>query len=50
MDAFVLMKIGWPILSDGEYSMVEESWKLASEAQNRQQVLSGTPAVTHSVC
>jgi len=30
--------------------MVEEAWKFAIEAQDRQQALAGTPVGTPSVC
>jgi len=50
MDAFILIQIPWPILSDGKYSMVEEAWKLAIEAQDCQWALSGASAGTPWVC
>jgi len=46
----VFMKTAWPILSDDKYSMVEEDWKIAIEAQDRQRALAGAPAGTPSVC
>jgi len=50
MEATVFTKTPWPILSDGKYSMVEEAWKLAIEAQDRQWALAGAPAGTPLVC
>ena len=50
MEAIVFTKTPWPILSDDNYSMVEEAWKLAIEAQDRQQALPGAPVGTQSVC
>jgi len=50
MEAIVFTKTPWPILSDDKYSMVEEAWKLAIEAQDRQGALAGAPAGTPSVC
>jgi len=49
MEAIVFTKTPWPILSDDKYSMVEEAWKLAIEAQNCQRALAGTPPGTPSV-
>jgi len=50
MEAIVFTKTPWPIISDEKYSMVDESWKLAIEAQDRQQALAGAPVGTPSVC
>jgi len=50
MEAIVFTKTPWPILSDDKYSMVEEAWKLAIEAQDRQRALAGAPVGTPSVC
>jgi len=50
MEAIVFTKTPWPILSDDKYSMVEEAWKLAIEAQDRQRALAGAPIGTPSVC
>jgi len=50
MEAIVFKKTPWPILSDDKYSMVEEAWKLAIEAQDRQRALAGAPVGTPSVC
>ena len=50
MEAIVFTKTPWPILSDEKYSMVEEAWKLAIEAQDCQRALAGAPVGTPSVC
>jgi len=50
MRAIVLMKTPWPMISDDKFSMVDEAWKLAIEAQDRQQALAGAPVGTPSVC
>jgi len=50
MEAIIFTKTPWPILSDDKYLMVEEAWKLAIEAQDRQQALAGAPVGTPSVC
>ena len=50
MEAIVFTKTPWPIVSDDKYSMVEEAWNLAIEAQDRQRALAGAPAGTPSVC
>jgi hypothetical protein len=50
MEAIVFTKTPWPILSHDKYSMVEEAWKLAIEAQDRQRALAGDPPGTPSVC
>jgi len=50
MEAMVFTKTPWPILSDDMYSMVEEAWKLAIEAQDRQRALAGAPVGPPSVC
>jgi len=49
-EAIVFSKTPWPILSDDKYSMVEEAWKLAIEAQHGQRAFAGAPVVTPSVC
>jgi len=49
MEAIVVTKNPWPIISDDKYSMVEEAWKLAIEAQDRQRALAGAPVGTPSV-
>jgi len=48
--AIVFTKTPCPIISDEKYSMVDEVWKLAIEAQDRQQALAGGPVGTPSVC
>ena len=50
MEAIVFTKTAWPIISDEKYSMVDEAWKLAIEAQDRQRALAGAPVGTPSVC
>jgi len=50
MEAIIFTKTPWPIISDEKYSMVDEAWKLAIEAQDRQRALAGTPVGTPSVC
>ena len=50
MEAIVFTKTAWPISSDDKYSMVEEAWKLAIEAQDHQWALAGAPPGTPSVC
>jgi len=50
MEAIVFTETPSPIVSDDKYSMVEEAWKLAIEAQDRQRALAGVPAGTPSVC
>jgi len=49
-EAIVFTKTPWPILSEDKYSMVEEAWKLAIEAQDHQRALAGAPPGTPSVC
>ena len=49
IQAIVLMNTPGPILSDVKYSMVEEAWKLAIEAQDHQQALGGAPVGTQSL-
>ena len=48
MEAIVFTKSPWPIVSDAKYSMIEEAWKLAIEAQHRQRALAGAPVGTLS--
>jgi hypothetical protein len=36
METIIFTTYTWPILSDDKYSMVEQAWKLAIEAQDRQ--------------
>jgi hypothetical protein len=50
MEAIVFAKTPWPIISDEKYSMVDEAWKLAIEAQDRQRALAGAPVGAPSVC
>jgi hypothetical protein len=50
MEAIVFTKIPWPIISDEKYSMVDEAWQLAIEAQDRQWALAGAPVGAPSVC
>jgi hypothetical protein len=35
MEEIVFTKTHWPIISDEKYSMVDEAWQLAIEAQDR---------------
>jgi len=35
MEAIILTRTPWPIISDEKYSMVDEAWQLAIEAQDR---------------
>ena len=50
MEAIEFTKTPWPIISDDNYSMVEEAWTLAIEAQDWQRELAGAPPGTPSVC
>jgi len=50
MEAIVLTKIPWPILSDQMYSMVDKAWQLAIGDQVCQQPLAGAPVGAPSVC
>ena len=50
MEAIVFTKTPWPIMSDEKYSIVDEAWQLAIEAQDRQRALAGAPVGTPSVC
>jgi len=50
MEAIVLTKTPWPIISDEKYSMVDEAWKLPIEAQDCQRALAGAPVGAPSVC
>ena len=43
MEAIVFTKSPCPIISDEKYSMVDEAWQLAIEAQDRQPALAGAP-------
>jgi len=50
MEAIVFTKTPCRIISDEMHSMVDEVWKLAIGAQDRQQALAGAPVGTPSVC
>jgi len=50
IEAIVFTKTPWPILFDDKYSKVEQAWKLAIEAQDRQRAIAGAPPCTPSVC
>ena len=50
MEAILLKKTHWPILSDYMYSRVDEARKLVIEAQYCQRALPGAPAGTPSGC
>jgi len=50
MEAIIFTKTPWPIISDEKYSMVDEAWQLAIEAQDRQRALAGAPVGAPSVC
>jgi len=50
MEAILVRKTPWPITSDNKYSMVEEAWKLKSEAQDHQRALADAPVGTPSEC
>ena len=50
MEAIVFRKTPWPIISDEKYSMVDEAWQLAIEAQDRRRALAGAPVGAPSVC
>jgi len=50
MEAIVFTKTPWPIISNEKYSMVDEAWKLAIEAQDHQPALPGAPVGTPAVC
>jgi len=46
MQAIVFTKTPWRISSDKKYSMVDQAWKLAIEAQDRQRAFAGAPLGT----
>jgi len=50
MEAIILTKIPWPIISDEKYSMVDKVWKLGLDAQDCQRALAGAPVGAPSVC
>jgi len=49
LEAIVFTKTPWPIISDEKYSMVDEAWQLAIEAQDIQRALAGSPVGAPSV-
>jgi hypothetical protein len=50
MQAILFTKTTRPIISDEKYSMIDEAWQLAIEAQDRQRALAGAPVCAPSVC
>jgi hypothetical protein len=50
MEAIVFTKTPWTNISDEKYSMVDEAWQLAIQAQDCQRALAGAPVVAPSVC
>jgi len=50
MEVIIFTKTPCPFISDKKYLMVDEAWKLAIEAQDRQRVLAGDSVGTPSVC
>jgi hypothetical protein len=50
MEAAVIAKTPWPIISNVKYSMVDEAWKLAIEAKDGQRELAGAPVGAPSMC
>jgi hypothetical protein len=50
MEAIVFTKTRWPNISNEKYSMVDEAWQLAIEAQDRQRALAGAPVGAPSGC
>jgi len=50
MQAIVFTKTPGPMISDEKYSMVDEAWKLAFKAQDRQRALAGAPIGTPAIC
>jgi hypothetical protein len=50
MEAIVFTKTPWPIISDEKYTMVDQAWQLAIEAQDRQWALAGAPVGAPSEC
>ena len=46
----MFMKTPWPILSDDKYSFIEESWKLAIEAQDWLQAVEAASVCRLSLC
>ena len=50
MEAIILTKTPWRMISDGKYSIVDKAWKLPSDAQDSQRALASAPVGTPSVC
>jgi len=50
MEAIVFTETLWRNISDEKYSMVDEAWQLAIQAQDRQRALAGALAGAPSVC
>jgi hypothetical protein len=50
MDTIVFINTPCQIISDANYSIVNEAAKFAIDVQYRQQVLTGAPVATPSVC
>jgi len=50
MKVIVFTRTPWSIISDDKYSIIDESWKLAIEAEHCQWALPGTSVGTSSVC
>jgi hypothetical protein len=50
MKAVIFTKSPWAILSDNKFWMVDEAWKVAIEAQDRQWALADASVGTQSVC
>jgi hypothetical protein len=50
MEEMILTMTPWGMISNEKYSMVDEGWPLAIEAQNDQQALAGASVGTPSVC
>ena len=50
MEAIILTKIPWPIISDEKYSMLDKVWKLGLDAQDCQRALAGALVGAPSVC
>jgi len=50
MEAFIFTKTPSPIIFNEKYSMVDEAWKPAIEAQDRQRALAGALVGVPSVC
>jgi hypothetical protein len=50
MEAIVFTMTPWPNISGNKYSMVDNAWKLAIEAQDCQRASAGAPVGIPSVC